>query len=826
MDSLRDDIRLAVRSLWRDTTFSIASILTLSLCIGTNVAVFAVVYHVLLNPLPYDESERVAYLYNSYPKAGVTYVPARRAIGATVPHYLDRLQTITAFETQALYALRNFSVDTGGDAERVLAMPVTPSFFRVLRVSPLIGRAFVDEEGEVGNERRVILSYGLWQRRFAGDPNVLGKTIRIDSREHTIVGVMSRSFEFVEPQAALWTPLAFPPEQRAASVRHFNNWGQIGRLKPGVTIAQAQAQIDALNGTEATRFPQFTELVQGGFRTTVVSLHDDVIAGITPTLRLLSGGTWCVLLIGFINVANLVLLRFRRRLKEIATRLALGASRWRVGAHLVVENLVLASVASLIALAMGWLGLILFDTLNPAAVPRGGEIGVDGPVVLYVAAVLVLLALALSVLPMSALVPASLNTALREENRSGTSSRGARHVRRVLVVAEVAFAFMLLVGAGLLVASFVRILNVDPGFRTQGVMTVGALLPTTSYPDSAAIRRRVDDLVKKIRTIPTVEHAGATTWIPFGALGRAQATIVPGEFRPERGDTATFPNRVFISSGYLNAVGARIVGGRLFEDRDVFESRRVAIVDDRLAKRFWPNEDAVGKRLYRLGDSGIDPATEHLVIGVIGELKLSGLDEPRDGVGTYYLPYAQLPNGQIWRVPFIAVKTTSDPQAITGPLRAAVHEIDPALPLFDARTLQERTDSSLGARRAGLLLSSSLGGVAILLAGIGIYGVVAYWVAQRSREIGVRIALGSSAGGILSLVMSEGLLLTVAGFAIGIAGALALGQIFESQLFDVRASDPGVFVFVTTALMVVAVLACVIPARRAVRTDPVVALAD
>jgi predicted permease len=819
MDSVYDDCRLAVRLLWKDRTFSLAAVLTLSLCIAANVALFAVVDHVLLNPLPYGDPDRIVYMHNTYPKAGIPTSPFRAA-SASVPDYYDRLREIEALESQAMFTFRNLSVGKVGQAERVLSMSVTPAFFRVLQVDPYIGRGFLDEEGEIGHEQRVVLSYGAWQRLVGGDPRVIGTDLRIDDKPHTIVGIMPLSFEFVDPDVGVWIPAAFTAAQRSDDFRHSNVYGYIGRLKAGATIEQVQSQVDALNTANKGRFPDYADLVATGFRTNVGSWHGEVVRSVRSTLALLWGATWCVLLIGFVNVVNLGLLRFRQRTKEFAARAMLGATRWRLVRLLLTENLLLAVAAASVGLIAGGIALHLFNDLHLTTLPRSFEIRLDGMVIAYTLGIVMLMAIALGTIPVFGMIPRHISEALREEGRSGTASRQGRSLRRALVVAEIAFAFVLLIGAGLFIASYREVLRLDPGFRSQGVMTMGMLLPPFHYPDAPAIRRGVDDAVRRIRTVPGVTSVGATTWIPFGTLGRNQWTVVPGGFTFDSDRFPTFSNRVLATPGLLEAMGARLMSGRLFEDRDIMSAQRVTIVDERLAKRLWPGVDPIGRRLFHSVNDAKKGSNDRLVVGVVSNIKLAGLDESRDGLGTFFVPYAQLPDGQIWRIPFFAVKGTGDLLALAAPVRAALSAFDRDAPVFDLTTMDERTERSLGARRAGLLVLIGLSAVGIVLAAVGIYGVVAYWVRVRAKEFGIRIALGSSIGTVVALVAKEGLALAGTGVMLGIVSALSMGQLVRSHLFDVEPTSPAIFGVVTLAVIVVASCACIVPARRAGRVDP------
>jgi predicted permease len=812
------DLRVAFRLLSKDKAFTITAALTLAICIGANTALFTVVDHVLLRPLGVPESDRVLLVYNSYPKAGVEHA------GAAVPDYYDRLRDMTVFEEQALFNTRDPSLDLNGTPERIHVMRVTPSFFRLTRVAPRIGRGFVDEEGEVGKNRAVVLSDALWQSLFGGR-DALGRDVRIDGEPYTVVGVMPPDFVFIDSRVQAWLPLAFTDAQKTE--RHSNNSAYLGRLKPGATLAQAQAQIDALTAANLERFPETRQLlIDAGFHVVALRLQDDLVRDVRSTLYLLWGGALFVLLIGSVNVASLVLVRSRARLKELAMRMALGARPLRIVRQLVTEHVMLTMVSAIGGLLVGYLAMRLLGTLNFEDLPRGAEIRMDGIVIAYTLGVSALVGVLLGAIPVMAGLPADLSRILREEGRTGTSGRGARTLRRALVVTQVAVAFVLLIGAGLLFASFRRVLMIDPGFAPDGVLTASINLPRARYAEDAAVRSFTDEALRVLRSIPGVAGAGATTAIPFA--GNFDMSVIFAEgYQMRPGESLIAPYAATVTPGYFEAMRIRLVRGRFFDQRDTADSNKTIIVDERLAHRFWPGTDPVGRRMYSTND-GPDPTAItkdtqwFTVVGVVGETKLRGLVEGVGDVGAYYFPQAQ----RAERGLTFAVRTTVPPASIANAVRGDIARLDRELPVFDVQTMRERTDRSLMTRRTPMLLGMAFGGVALFLSAIGIYGVLAYLVTQRTREIGIRIALGSSTNAVFQLVLREGLLLIAAGFALGAAGAAALGRSLESQLFGVRPSDPLVLSLAVVTLAIVAFAACALPARRATRIDPIVALAE
>jgi predicted permease len=820
VDTLWHDLRFALRMVRRDRGFALTAILTLAVCIGANTALFTVVRSVLLRPLPYPASDRLVNLYDSFPGAGV-----ERA-GTSVPNYYDRLSQTDVFDEQALYSFRGMNVGEGPSAERVRAMEGTPSLLRMLDVEPYLGRIFTKDEGEVGNTSRVVLAYGFWQRQFGGDRSAIGKTLRLNGEPYTVVGVMPKDFAFLDPDVQLWIPLAFTPRQRAEDERYSQNNEEIARLKPGATVEQAQQEIDALNQRLLDQAGQLKPLlVNVGYHSAVVLLQRDLVRNARSVLYLLWGGVLFVLLIATVNVTNLVLVRSSGRMRELATRVALGAGRGRMARQLLTETTLLAVVGGALGLVLGGWGLGGLASIGLADLPRGNEIHMDGVVVAFTLGLALLLGLVIGLVPVVQLARASVTQVLREDSRTGTAGRGSRLLRRALVTAQVAIAFVLLIGAGLLLASFQRMLAIDPGFKPAHVLTGFVNPPSARYPDGAALRGFVDRTLERIRSLPGVTAAGVTTGLPFGGSNSSSVVLAEG-YVMKPGESVISPNRIRATPDYFEAMGIPLLRGRYFDATDTADAPAAIIVDERLAQKFWPDGDPIGRRMYQPDspEEVLKPGPNSrwfTVVGVVGAVKQQGLvDSEGARLGTFYLPYAQSPGQGV----AFAVRTAGDPAQATGVVRRAIAAVDPELPFYDVRPMAERVERSLERRRTPMMLSLGFGVVALLLAAIGIYGVLAYQVSQRAREIGIRMALGSDAPRIFRLIVGEGALIVGIGLAVGLGGTLGLGRLIVSQLYGVTPLDPTVIGLVAITLGAVALAASAAPAVRASRIDPVEAL--
>ena len=822
MDTLRQDVIYALRSLRRDRAFAAAVILTLAVCLGANSAIFTVVRSVLQRPLPYPEPGRLVFMFDAFPGAGV-----ERA-GTSVPNYLDRVPLRDVFDSVALYQQGGFRVGQGPGAEGVASMTVTPSFFTVLRTKAARGRFFTEEEGTPGKDKVVVLAHAFASRQPGGIDGVIGRQLRLNDVVYTVVGVAPQDFTFQNPEIRVWVPLAFTAEQRSEDARHSQNHDAIGRLAPGATIDQAQARMDAMNAGVIERAGALkTALTNAGYHTRVVAFDEDLVRNVQAALRLLWGGALFVVLIAAVNITNLSLVRASSRFKELATRTALGAGSGRVARQLVTEALVLTASGGAIGLLLGYWSLDGLAWLGLSDLPRAHEIRMDGTVFAVTLGIAALLGLVVGVAPVVHLQRVSLSGVLREEGRSGTAGRGSRYVRRALVVSQVAIAFVLLIGAGLLLASFQRLLGVDPGFVAEHVLTVRANPLESRYPDDTAVAGYTNRALERLRALPGVESAGATSFLPF-SWDSSSSVIVAEGYTPAPGESVVSPSQLYVTPGYLESLRVQLRRGRFFTDADGTDTTRAIIVDERLAARFWPGADPIGRRMYlpERPDDLVTPGPTvkfMRVVGVVAAVKLKGLVEGEQArAGAYYMPFAQNPSREI----AFAVRSRGDLSTATAAVQRALSEVDPDTQPYDVFTMSERISRSLDQRRAPMVLSISFGAVALLLASVGLYGVLAYQVSQRTREIGIRMALGSDAGRILRLVLNEGLLLVVVGLGTGLMAAVLLRDVIASQLYGVGALDPLVMAVTIGVLTLTSLAACFGPARRASKVCPIVALSQ
>jgi predicted permease len=809
----RTDVSIGFRALAKDRVYAATVVLTLAICLGGNAAIIPAADAILLNPLRVPEPERVVLMANQYPK-----VESRPGRVSSPPDYLDRLQWVTALEEQALYNYISETIEASGVPTRVLGMVATPSLLRVLRVAPSVGRNFFEEEGRVGNEQRVILSDGLWKELYGGDATAIGRTLRLTGREFTIVGVLPVGFSFGGTEVRFLVPLALTERQRSFEARQSNGWYSVGRLKAGASIEQVRDQLKALDAANLERFPQVRALlISLGFYTSAEPLRDALVRNVRGPLTVLVIAALVVLAIGVANVGHLGYARSRLRLQEFATRLALGAKRGDIVRQHLFEGWLVACAGSVLGIALGfWINAAMrssrVDALLNATTHSLDPLVIAGTSGLG-ALVGTLIGL-ISALPVLAM---PLGAMIKEETRASRTGRGARTVRRMLVVAQVAGSFVLLVGAGLLWLSVRTLLSTDLGFRTDNVITGTISLPRTRYASDDDARAFIGRSLEAIRRLPGVVTAGASTIVPLSGSYSSGPLVAEGQV-PQPGQPPVGGTISIFTPGYFEATGTSLVRGRYFDERDTLPTAATIVIDDRIARRFWGDADPIGRRVSRLenlkdwGDAG--RARWLTVVGVVGHARLRGVEAP-DDLGNYYLPYALRPPREFG----YTIRTSVDPASIVGLLRTTLASIDRELPLADVRTLIERTDLSLSMRTTTMRLATLFAIVALVLAGVGLYGVLTYLVTRRTHEIGIRLAVGSTPAAIVRLVLREGVGLTLGGITCGVVVLFTLARLFSSYLYGLAPADPWIMTIVAFGLASIGLIACVYPARRAARVD-------
>ena len=809
------DFRFGLKLLWKEKAFTITALLTLALCIGANTAIFTVLRTVVLEPLAFAQPDRLVSIFNIYPGISVTDNGSNG-----VPDYFDRRQLTEIFDSVTLMRGSGFDLGTEGSAVHVDAQEITPSFFRVLRISPAIGRAFTEDDAVYKKDQFVILSYGLWKDNFAGDRGILGRDIRLSGVPYRVVGVMPRGFESPGSEAKLWVPLSFAPEQTLDSARHSNSWDMIARLNPGVSIAAAQRRIDVLNKFQIERAGNLRKLLENArFGSVVRGLKDEMVHQIKPTLYLLQAAVIFVLLIGCVNVANLMLVRSNIRMKELAIRHSLGAARGRLARQLLTESVTLAALGGAFGILLAYGGVRVLAMLGAQDLPRGAAIHIDTAAMAFSAAVAGLTGLIFGSVPVYHLMRRDLNVIFRQTGRTGTSERAAVWTRSALVVCQVSLAFILLIGAGLLTLSFARLLNVSPGFQPRNVDTALFVLPKSHYAGEVERRGFVSRVMDGVRGVPGVESAGVANLLPFG--NNNNDSVMTFEGRPlGPNENPPVPLWNLVDAGYFATMGIPLVQGRFIDRTDTADSQRVVLIDQYLARKYFPKGDAIGARIIRgLPNLHEDKNYICTIVGVVGNVKTSDLAE-RNPIGQIYFAVDQYPS----RYLYLAVKSRGNDAGIAAAVRREFAKADPELPLFDVKTMEQRLAISVRQRRAAMTICGSFAALALVLSAIGIYGVLAYAVSQRTREFGIRVALGARAGTVVRMVLGQGMRLAAIGLAIGIVAAALLTRLMTQMLYDVKPTDPAVFALVGGALMLVAMAASLVPSMRVARIKPATAL--
>ncbi len=813
-DEIGRDLRYAVRLLKKAPGFTITALLTLGLCLGANLTIFAVIDSVLLRPLPFPESWQLVTVFNTYPKAGVD------RDGSSLTNYYERRGHIPAFSSLAIYRLKTSIIGNTGSTKREQITQVSADFFSTLGMGPAFGRGFEESDLTYKTDHVAILSDAYWRQHFHADKHVIGQQIRVDSFAKTVIGVLPPGFRFLSSEAQVYLPLSSRPEDHTPLQRHSggNVTQMIARLRPGATLAQAQAQIDTQNNRLEKDDPQAKMMADAGFRSMVASLHGDHVAAIRPTLLLLQAGVLTLLLIGAVNLANLLLIRANGRVRESAIREALGASARHVVSEAIIETTVLTLLGGALGLLVGAVGIRLLAALGIERLPLGAHIAFDARIAgaAFLAAVLMGIAFAT---PLAWFRLRHLDSALRSETRSATSNRAAQFFRQGFVIAQVALAFVLLAGAGLLGLSLKRVMAVSPGFQSDHVLTGLISLVGNKYPAPEAGLAFVDRLVGQMSRQPGVIAVGMVSNVPFSGYSGKSAAVVKG-YVIRSSESPRGHYSYGVGGDYFRAMGFSLRAGRFLTGPDSHSSRRVCVVDEDFARHYWPNGSPLGHLLFQGSQSGPD-SEAFTVVGVVGSIKQAGLTE-EGAQGAVYYPYIYRPESNI----FVAARASTPPNSLRLTLETVLRQIDPELAVNDVQSMDERITDSLIARRSPALLAGLFSGIALLLTGIGTYGVLSYSVAQRRREIGVRMALGARPSQIRQEVLVRALRLFAVGAALGSMGAWMSGIAMQAMLFHVPGVSAAALAGTAGIMAIVSLVACLLPAHRAASVSPMQALGD
>ena len=809
-----NDLRFAFRQLRKGPAFTVTALATVAICLGANLAMSAVIDAILLRPLPFPDSDRLVTIFNTYPKAGV------ERDGSSLTNYYERRGNLPAFSSLSIFRESTEVVGDTGSTQQEIVLRVSPDFFTTLGVGPVMGRSFNEVETIAPIQHHaVIVTDAYWCQRLNADPHVLGRDIRVNGSPRTIVGVLPPDFRFLSSEARLVLPLTSALPQRTPVQRHSGGGGthMIARLKPGATIAEAQSQIDAHNAAVEKGNPRANVMAEAGFRSPVLSLHADHVRAIRPTLWLMQGGALFLLILGVVNLVNLLLIRANRHMKDMAIRQSMGASRRHVVNQVMVETLLLTVLGGLLGLAVGATGIRLLEVLGVDRLPLGAHIAFDGRLAAIGLAGAVLLGVVIGVPIAWFNLRSHPETALRSGSRTGTVSRAAQRLRHGFIVAQIALAFVLLASATLLGLSLMKVMALSPGFRADHVITGQFMLPYAPFPAGSPRRVAVlDRLLEAIGRQPGIAAAGTITNVPLSG-DDGKSAITPKGHMPQPGESPHGHYFYSITGDYFSAIGIPLREGRFLTSADSHRPDRVCVVDEDFARQYWPNGGALGQRVFQGTDS--DDAQLFTIVGVVGSVKQADLTEPQ-GQGAVYVPYRYRDTGNI----FVVTRTSQQPDAFADSLRHVVRATDPELAIADIRSMETRVADSLIGRRSPAMLAGIVAGVALLLAAIGTYGVLSYTIAQRRREIGVRMALGAQTGQIRTQFLLLGLRLLMAGMLLGVMGVWAAGHALQSVLFGVPTVHLATLFGTALVMAAVSLVACLIPARRASRVDPMIAL--
>lgn len=810
MESIFQDVRYALRILRRSPGFTAIAVIALALGIGANTAIFSVVNAAILKPLPYPHPEQLVQIWMRF--TGIGIPNDQNAVSAL--EFID-LQQNSSFSNLAAISNQSYNINVTGSPERINAAVVSPSFFPLLGVGAQIGRVFLTEEGTPGKEHVVLLSDGLWRRRFGADPSVPGRKLVMNGQSCVIVGVAPPWFEF-PLDADVWTPLVFSPVDLSPNNRGSHGLEAIARIKPGLTLAQARSDMSAVSSRIIEQNPQY-HYREVNFAVLLVPLLEQQIGDIKTALWVLMGAVGLVLLIACGNVANLLLVRASAREREIAVRQALGVGRWRLARQLLTESVILAVAGGIAGLVLAFWAQRALVAVAAASFPRVAEARMDFAVLAFTLLVSLATGVLFGLAPTFHSAGHATHATLKEGGRGGSSGGASQRLRGALVVAELALSLMLLAGAGLLIRSFLQLQDVDTGFRPDGVLTMRISLPEQKYSTPEQAHTFYRELLDRVRQLPGVDAAGGATGLPLTGTGWSGTTTVDTQSVPEKA-TAPEADQRPVLPGYFEAMGIQLVRGRYFDQRDNESAAPVAIIDETMASTYWPNLDPIGKRIKQGGRDS--PLPWRTIIGVVKHVRYRTMESPSRV--EFYWPHAQttFPLDSM----SIAIHTAGDPRTLVNAVQRQVLALDPDQPVYRVRTMHELMSESIARRRLSMLLLAIFAGIALLLAAVGIYGVMSYSVAQRAHEVGIRMALGAGSLDVVRLVLGQSLWLTAAGILIGLAGSQLLTHFLSSLLFGVRASDPITFIAVALTLTTVALVASFVPAFRAATIDPVEAL--
>ena len=809
VESLLQDVRYALRGLVKQKTFTIVAVITLALGIGANTAIFSVVNELLLRPLPYPNADRVVMVWEVTP-SGRHQNPTSRA------NFRTRREQNTTFEHLAAFSDQRLNLTGAGEPEEVTVQYATPELFRVLGVAPILGRDMTDDDGRPGAPPIAVLSYNFWQRRFGADPQLVGKPITLNGTPYTVIGVMPQGFQWHIKQrsgtgrpAEIWTVLDMPEGEGAGSRGRFLS--SVGLLKHGVSLQQAEAEIKTIGA----RLEQDSPRHNKGTGSELIPLREQFVGNVRFALWIILGAVGFVLLIACANVANLLLARATAREKEIALRAALGAGRWRIVRQLLTESLLLAILGSLLGLAFAWWGIKALVAISPRDLINLQHVSLNLTVLAWTMGISLATGLIFGLAPALEATRLNLNGALKEGKGSEGQSSRSRRLRGALVIGEVALALVLLASAGLLVKSYGRLQQIDRGFNADNLLTMVLRLPEAKYKDDAQIVSFFRRAMERVRALPGVSAVGMVNYLPlYGGLGARTSFTIEG--RPARPPGEELSTHVRVTDGgYFKAMGIPLLRGRNFTDVETAEARHVILITEAMARQNFPGEDPIGKRItVSMADNPVP--TE--IVGVVGDARYDSLvDQPEP---TVYFPHPEL------TYPFmtLVIKTTGEPSGISPAVQRELRGIDPDQPVSDVRTMNQVMADTVARARFNTILLTLFAGLATLLAAVGIFGVMNYSLALRTREIGLRMALGAQHGAVLLLMLKQGLRLTLIGTAIGLLGAFALTRLLSSLLYGVNTTDPTTFAVIVLLLVAVSLVACYLPARRATRIDPLNAL--